>query len=180
MMMGLLYAMLVLALLAAVLLVVAARRPDIFVVSRTTTIAAPPERIFPLIDDLQQMARWTPYSLRDPAMAQRFDGPPRGVGAVHHFAGKKSGTGFLKIVESQPPQRVAINLVMTKPLTCDNAVTFTLAPRGAETDVTWEMAGPAPLWAKAIQTLVDMDKMVGRDFAEGLANLKRLVETGRS
>ena len=53
---------------------------------------------------------------------------------------------------------------------------FTLAPRGGSTEVTWSMDGPTPYVGKIIHLFVDMDRLVGQDFETGLANLKAAVE----
>jgi hypothetical protein len=44
----------VLAIVIAAVLILAARKPDRFAVQRATTVKAPPERIFPLINDFHQ------------------------------------------------------------------------------------------------------------------------------
>jgi hypothetical protein len=38
------------------------------------------------------------------------------------------------------------------------------------------MHGPAPYFSKVMQVFFDMDRMVGRDFEAGLANLKAVAE----
>jgi hypothetical protein len=38
------------------------------------------------------------------------------------------------------------------------------------------MHGPAPLMSRVMQVFMDMDRMIGRDFEAGLANLKALSE----
>jgi hypothetical protein len=38
------------------------------------------------------------------------------------------------------------------------------------------MHGPAPLLSKVMQVFMNMDDMIGKDFAAGLANLKRVTE----
>jgi hypothetical protein len=38
------------------------------------------------------------------------------------------------------------------------------------------MQGPSPYIAKVMQVFFSMDKMVGKDFEAGLANLKALAE----
>ena len=54
---------------------------------------------------------------------------------------------------------------------------FTLESIGGSTNVTWAMYGPSPYLAKVMTIFFNMDRMVGRQFEEGLANLKRLTET---
>ena len=38
------------------------------------------------------------------------------------------------------------------------------------------MSGPTPLFGKILHVFIDMDKMVGRDFEAGLANIKAVAE----
>jgi hypothetical protein len=47
---------------------------------------------------------------------------------------------------------------------------------GAATNLTWTMQGDTPYFAKNIHVFLDMDKMVGKDFQTGLANLKTAAE----
>ncbi|MCU1340898.1 MAG: hypothetical protein JWN92_321, partial [Candidatus Acidoferrum typicum] len=53
---------------------------------------------------------------------------------------------------------------------------FTLDPQGDSTNVTWEMHGPAPFVSKVMQVFISMDKMIGKEFESGLANLKTIAE----
>ena len=62
-------------------------------------------------------------------------------------------------------------------LPASNKVTFTLTPKGNQTTVTWAMQGTSPFVAKLMGTVMNMDKMVGGQFEEGLAKLKTLSET---
>ena len=51
-----------------------------------------------------------------------------------------------------------------------------MLPQGNATNVDWAMRGPAPFMSKVMQVFVNFDKMIGKDFETGLANLKTLVE----
>jgi hypothetical protein len=44
------------------------------------------------------------------------------------------------------------------------------------TNVIWVMQGPSPFMSKIMQMFMNIDKMVGRDFEAGLADLKKLTE----
>jgi hypothetical protein len=63
-----------------------------------------------------------------------------------------------------------------KPFEAHNIAEFTLEPRGNSTTVTWAMYGPNPYIAKVMHIFFSMDRMVGKQFEDGLANLKTLVE----
>jgi hypothetical protein len=159
-------------------LLAAAMRPDTFRVQRTASIAAPPEKIFPLIDNLRRGEQWSPYYRKDPAMQGAYSGPAEGVGAQFDFAGNKDvGRGRVSITGHSPPHQVTMRLQMFEPFAADNVVEFTLEPRGGTTDVTWAMQGRQPYLAKVIGLFLDMDGMVGTDFAAGLANLKAIAES---
>ena len=165
-----------LVLVIAVIAVIAAQRPDTFRVQRTASIAAPPDKLFPLINDVRAFNSWSPYVLRDPQATGRYSGPPAGPGAHYDFDGKKSGSGSFEITAATPPSQVRMRLDMTKPFEVHNVVTFTLVPQGPATQATWAMEGPAPFLSKFMGVLFDMDKMVGADFEAGLANLKARAE----
>ncbi|HEY5066345.1 MAG TPA: hypothetical protein VIJ04_16170 [Xanthobacteraceae bacterium] len=68
------------AIVVAALLAYAASKPNTFAVSRTVLIAAPPEQIFPMIDDLHAQSAWSPFE-KDPDMKRTHSGAPRGKGA---------------------------------------------------------------------------------------------------
>jgi hypothetical protein len=73
----------VIVILAGAILVYAATKPDTFSVERTTSIKAPPEKIFPLINDLHKWDSWSPYEKKDPAMKRAYSGAARGKGSAY-------------------------------------------------------------------------------------------------
>jgi uncharacterized protein YndB with AHSA1/START domain len=161
----------------AVLLVYAATKPHSFRVERTESIKAPPEKVFSLINDLHRWEAWSPYERKDPAMRRTYGGAASGKGATYAWEGNKNvGKGSMEIVESSPPSKVAAKLHFVKPFEARNTAEFTLSARGDTTDVTWTIYGPQPFLAKVMGTFIDMDRMIGADFAIGLANLKRVAE----
>ncbi len=170
----LILAVVVLAIMA--ILIVAATKPGHFRIERSMTIAAPPAKIFPLIDDLHENARWSPFE-KDPAMKRKHSGAPRGKGAVYEWDGNRQvGRGRIAITDSVPPSRVVMALDMFTPFEAHNKVEFTLIPAGKETTVTWAMSGAQPYMAKVMSTVIDCDRMVGKQFEEGLGKLKAIVE----
>ncbi|HMH19269.1 MAG TPA: SRPBCC family protein [Burkholderiales bacterium] len=164
--------------LIATVLVFAATKPDTFSVERSTSIKAPPEKIFPLLNDFRRWDAWSPWEKKDPAMKRTYSAQTSGKGAEYAWEGNKDvGQGRMEIAESAPPSRVAIKLDFLKPFETHNRVEFTLEPKGDSTSVTWAMQGPAPYVSKLMQVFVSMDKLIGKDFETGLANLKAAAET---
>lgn len=162
----------------AALLAYAATRPDVFRVERSVTIAAAPDAIRPLINDMQRFNTWNPFNKKDPSMKGSYRGPTAGPGAAFDFDGNQNiGKGSLQIVEPTGPNRVSMTLDMTAPMETHNLIDFTLAPQDAgRTKVTWAMQGATPFIGKVMGVIFDMDKMVGGDFEAGLAELKTLAE----
>jgi hypothetical protein len=163
--------------LFAVVLLLAATKPDVYRVQRTTTIHAEPGRIFPHVNDLHSWSAWSPFDKLDPNMKKTFSGPASGKGAVCEWAGNaRAGRGRMEIVDSTPPATVVIKLNFIKPLKSHSTAEFMLVPKGNSTDVTWAMYGPVSLAMKIFQVFVNMDRMIGKDFERGLADLKSIAE----
>lgn len=167
-------AVLVIAVIAVV--AYAATQPDNFRVQRSTTINAPAEKIHAILTDLRRGIEWSPYEKKDPNMKRSFSGPVTGVGSALAWDGNKDiGAGTLKIADATP-SKIVVNLDMTKPMEAHNIVEYTLAPAGNATNVTWSMHGPMNMISKVMCVFVNMDRMVGNDFEQGLRNLKALAE----
>jgi Polyketide cyclase / dehydrase and lipid transport len=152
-------------------------RPNTYHVERSTTIGAPAEGIFTRLNDLHQWEQWSPWEKIDPKMTRTYEGAATGVGAGYHWVGNsKVGEGRMTITESRPSDHLGIKLDFIKPFNSTCMVTFTLAPDGDQTRVTWAMDGDNNFMAKFMCIFMNMDKMVGGDFEKGLANLKSLSE----
>jgi uncharacterized protein YndB with AHSA1/START domain len=166
----------VVALIGGVL-VVAALRPDDFSVQRSASIKAPPEKIYPMLADFRQWPAWSPWEKLDPEMKRTLSDPASGPGATYAWQGSsKVGAGRMEIKEVTAPTKVEIQLDFIKPFEGHNIADFILVPRGDTTEVTWLMHGPTPFVSKLMGVFVDMDKMIGKDFEAGLANLKAASE----
>lgn len=167
----------VLLLAVGAVLAYAATRPDTFRVQRTTRIQAPPDKIFALIADLRGWTAWSPYETKDPEMKRAYSGAASGRGAVYAWDGNKNvGKGRMEIIEASPPSRIVLELDFLSPFEAHNTAEFTFVPDGGATTVTWAMFGPALYVGKVMGLFCDLDKMVGDDFAAGLAKLKAVAE----
>src|ERR1700693_603064 len=99
----------VLAVAITIVLILAAAKPDSFSVQRSTNIQAPPEKIFPWINDFHQWKSWSPYENKDPAMKRSYSGAADGKGAVYGWEGNKNvGSGRLEILDTSAPEKIVI------------------------------------------------------------------------
>jgi len=155
----------------------AATRPNTFRVARSTVIKASPEKVYALIEDFHAWRSWSPYEALDPAMSRTYGAPAKGVGATYDWSGNgKAGAGRMEIVQARPPARIDIALDFTKPFAAHHKASFVLVPEGDATRVTWAMEGASPFMFRLMSLVVDMDKMLGKDFETGLASLKAQAE----
>ena len=174
-------AVVVLLVVVAGILIYAATKPNDFRVQRSLAIKAPADKIYAQIVDLKGWQAWSPYEKKDPDMKRTLSGAPSGKGAVYEWDGNKNvGAGRMEVIEASAPSKVAIKLDFLKPFEGHNTAEFTMTPSGdttnVTTNVTWAMYGPSAFMMKVMGIFMNMDKMIGDDFAVGLANLKALVE----
>ncbi len=156
-----------------------AMRPASFRIQRSAHVSAPPNVVFSIINDLHHWGRWSPYDKRDPNMKKNFAGPTEGPGAIYTWNGNSQvGEGRLTIQESKPGELVRMKLEFSRPFNATNEVNFVLVPVEGGTRVSWIMDGKNNFMTKAMSLFMDMDKMVGTDFEQGLANLNTVVQAG--
>ena len=166
-----------LAVVVVVFLIIVATRPSDFRVTRSAAIAAPPEQVFPHVNELRNWEAWNPWGKMDPNCKMTYHGPPAGVGASYAWVGNnKVGEGRSTITESKPNQLVRFRLEFAKPMKATNTAEFTFQPEGGQTIVTWTMSGKNNFIGKAFGLVVNCDHMIGSQFETGLAQMKLLAE----
>jgi len=173
-MLNLIIAVVIVAVL--VVLALASTKPAVFEIRRTARMAAPPERIFPLIADFRNWTQWSPYEKLDPDLKRSYSGAQSGVGAAYAWEGAKAGSGDMTITEATPPSRIVLDLRFTKPMKAHNTTEFLMEPEDGATLVTWRMTGRNGLMARVMGVFINIDRMAGKAFEVGLANLRGVVE----
>lgn len=158
-------------------LIVVATRPGEFRYERSAVINAPPDAVFPLVNDFHSWNGWSPWDKLDPNLKRTFEGPAQGVGAMYGWTGNDDvGEGRMTITDAKANESIKIKLEFIRPFAAVNDTEFTFKPEGAGTKVSWVMSGKNNFMSKAFGLFVDMDKMIGSDFDKGLAQMKQLGE----
>src|SRR6266436_971230 len=166
-----------LVLVLGVFAAIVAMRPSDFRVERSAVVSAPAPVVFAQVNDLHNWDAWSPWAKLDPAAKQTFDGPRAGTGATFAWAGNNQvGEGRMTITESRPNELVRFRLDFVKPLAGTNAAEFTFTPQGNQTAVRWTMTGRQNFITKTVCMFMSMDKMVGGQFEQGLAQMKSVAE----
>ena len=169
--------LLVIAVIAIAFVTIVLLQPDEFRVSRSATMTATPAAAFEQVNDFHNWDKWSPWAKLDPAMKQTYEGSPSGKGAIYTWTGNDQvGEGKMTILESQPNERILIQLEFMRPFASTNMTEFTFKPDGTSTVATWTMSGKNNFMSKAMHLVMNMDKMIGPDFEKGLADIKKTVE----
>ena len=145
-----------------------------YAVERSATLSASPQEVYALLVDFHRWPEWSPWEELDPNLERHYSGTQHGVGAIYSWSGnKKAGQGRMEITEAVPGRKLRIQLDFVKPFKSHNITIFTLFPDENGTRVQWQMAGPRPFLMRMFGFMFNMDKIVGKDFEKGLANLER-------
>lgn len=147
-----------------------------YVVSRTTSIAAEPPRVHGLLVDFRKWRRWSPWEDVDPDLERSYRGPETGVGAHYTWSGnRRAGEGSM-VITNETPLEVDVKFDFVRPFSATNQVQFILTPTGGGTKVEWRMEGEQKGLASVLGRFMNMDKVLGKDFEKGLAQLKAEAE----
>ena len=168
---------LALAVLVIAFLVTAALSPKTFRVARSATLPAPPAAVFPHVNDFRAWQGWSPWEKLDPDLQRTYEGPAAGVGASYAWTGNnKVGAGRMTITESRPHELIRLRLEFLKPFAATNTADLTFTPAGeGRTTVTWTMNGETNFICRGLPPFMNMDKMIGASFEQGLASLGQVA-----
>ena len=166
----------VLGALLFVLIAVSQLLPSTYHVERSVMIQAKPDAIHPWINNLKKWPDWSAWTVaKDPTLVTSYEGPEQGAGAISKWEGKKLGQGQMTLTESDPQKGVKFNLSFEQgKYLSTSSLTFEAA--GDATKVVWGIDGDVSRNPMDRYFSLLMDKMIGPDFEEGLANLKRKAE----
>ncbi len=154
-----------------------ATRPAHYHVERKVAINAPAEIVYAELEDLRRWAAWSPWDKIDPNLKKTFEGPERGVGQSYTWQGNDEvGKGKMTITSAEPLKRVGYKLEFFEPMESQAQADMKLTQAGDKHEVTWGMDGENNFVGKLFCVFVDMDKMIGKDFEKGLAQLKGVTE----
>lgn len=162
----------------ALLLVLSLLLPSRWQVERSIDIQAPAAVVFPFINTLKKWPDWTAWYQRDPKPQTEYSGPESGIGAQSRWQ-DPSGQGAMIITASIPAQGITYDLDFNQGEFLAKGE-FVLSAAGDGTRVTWRTSGDVGMNPIGRYFALAMDRMMGPDFEQSLANLKRKLEIGAS
>ncbi|MFZ1658586.1 MAG: SRPBCC family protein [Flavobacteriales bacterium] len=146
-------------------------------VSRSAIVHAPVDVVYAHANSLQRMAEWSPWAKKDPAMKVTYSGTEGVVGQNSSWSGNANvGSGSQEITALEPLKKVGLALHFKEPFESEATSDLDLVPMGDSTKVTWVFRGDNNFVSRIYLAFNDMDKMIGPDFEDGVAQLKAQAE----
>ena len=154
--------------------------PSSYDVSRTIEINRTSAEVYEYLKYLKNQDEWSPWQQKDPNMEKGFRGTDGTVGALSSWEGNKEvGSGEQEITRLVDGKRVESELRFFKPWKSQSdAYMEVAAEKDGQTEVRWGFSGKTKFPMRLMLLFMNMDKMVGKDFEAGLANLKTRLEQG--
>lgn len=154
--------------------------PKEYHIVRSINVEKPRETVFNFLRFFKQHHIWSPCATHDPSLIETFYGQDGEVGIVRQWKGnRKYGEGemeFTKVVEGERIEGV-IHFKRPFRAIADFRFNFQDTDKN-ETKIEWEMSGIKPIPMLLGSLFLSMDRIVGKDFEEGLTRIKEVMETG--
>lgn len=144
---------------------------------RSITINAPREKVWEQVNNFTSRNKWNPWAEYDPGMQHTIEGTDGTVGAVHKWKGNKEvGSGSETITMIEAPDKINSILRFYEPFESEANAFITLTGEGNTTRATWGFDSRFPYPMNTMQLFMNMDKMMDKDFSNGLNKLKQNCE----
>lgn len=141
-------------------------------------IDATAKKVYDLMLDLNRFDDWNPFMTMDPTTTTKVTQDKPGPGSVYDYEGKRIGRGQQVVLSAEKPNLIVSEMsFFGKKKTNTAIIEFRIQPETAGTLVTWYLEGERGLMGKFMGVVIGFDKMMGKSFASGLANLKTLIES---
>ena len=169
----------ILAGIVVIIIILAAIAPKYYDVHRSIVINRPLADVFDYIKYVKNQNYWGPWNTRDPEMKQTFRGEDGTIGFVSAWESnhKQVGSGEQEIIKIVENEVMESELRFLKPMKSVSTGYIRTEDEGeGKTKVIWGFHGDNKFPMSIMMLFFNMDKAVGKDFEEGLENLKSILE----
>jgi hypothetical protein len=156
--------------------------PKEYTLTRSTEINLPKDTVFDYVVLLRNQEQYGVWFKIDPDMKQEFRGTDGTVGFVAAWDSdhKEAGKGEQEIVAIIPGERVDHEIRFQKPFrTVAQAWITTEEANQGKTLVTWGLSGKMKYPINAMGLFMNMEKAIGKNYDQGLSELKRILEESK-
>ncbi len=170
-----LYVVIVLIVIGAILTFVA---PTHVKIERSIIINSSKEEVFKNLRYYSNRAKWSPWLEKDPQVKTSIEGTDGEVGAIYKWEGNKDvGKGLQTIMRIEDMQKIEDKLQFLEPFKSEADAYLQMGDSAGMVKVSWGFISESPRPFNIFNLFMDMDKMVGPDFQNGLSKLKMLCES---
>lgn len=147
-------------------------------VERSVQIQASAAAVYQQIAELESFNKWSVWAQNDSTLKNVITGQDGTVGASSQWTGDPtiSGEGKITILKLNAPNEIEQELHFMAPHNQKAQSRFVLTENNGFTTVTWTIIVPTPRPWNIFNLFHSMDKEMGKDFDQGLNNLKQIVE----
>ncbi|WP_133248473.1 SRPBCC family protein [Pedobacter yonginense] len=150
--------------------------PKTYSVSRSAIIKAPADTLYKNIANFNEFYKWNPWAKMEPSAKIKISGVVEQPDHLYEWQGKETGSGYMKILKAEPNKMVDIELKFLEPMESLADTKFDIEKMGDGNKVTWTMSGENNSAFSKWFGFLAMDKMIGKDFENGLQYLKEKSE----
>lgn len=147
-------------------------------VEKSISISAPVSTVYGLVSRLENFNKWSVWTREDSTAEYKITGNDGNVGAVSEWNGHPeiSGSGTMKISALEPNKKVMHEIEFRGANEATANSEFLLSGNEKLTNVTWKFIMPTPRPWNIFNLFYSMEKQMGQDFSDGLAELKKRAE----
>ncbi|NNE98892.1 MAG: SRPBCC family protein [Pyrinomonadaceae bacterium] len=154
--------------------------PTEFAVEREVVIDKPKAEVFEYVKSLKNQQNWTVWAKKDPKSKYTYTGDDGEVGSIVAWDSEhpEVGAGEQEIKKIVDGERIDVELRFKRPFESTSAAhTITEAVGDDKTKVKWGFSGSMPRPMNVMLLITDLEGTAGKEFEEGLGNLKTLLES---
>ncbi len=145
-----------------------------YLLERQIAIAAPLDLVYDQVRYFRNFRVWSPWAGMEADIA--IEGEDGSTGAVYRWSGRgEIGQGQLQL-KALAPDRLDFEVRTEKPYRSTSPTWFTFEADGAQTQVKWYFHMHIAYPWNGLAMFTDINVGVGKDFSQGLENLKRHCE----
>jgi len=162
----------------AIFILAASLMPKDYAVEREIIIDKPKAQVFAYLKPLKNQDNWSVWMAKDPNVKKTFKGTDETVGFTSRWDGNEEvGSGEQEIKKILEGERIDTELRFIKPFeSINDAYMITEAVGPEQTRVKWGFTGAMPIPMNVFLPFMVMEDSVGKDFSDGLKNLKKILE----
>lgn len=146
---------------------------------RSIVINKPKAEVFAYAKMLKNQNDWGPWFKKDTSMKQETSGTDGTVGFITKWdsTNEEVGAGEQEIKRIVEGERLETELRFKRPFESKAASYLITEDAGnGQTKVTWGFDSEMPRPFNLMCLVVDMDALIGKDFQDGLNNMKTILE----